>query len=649
MKIRHEFMIEEDGVYRHPEYDEDILCTKDGSQTLHELFINIVKRRPNNEFLGRIINDKVEYLTFQETYYQTVKLAAFLKLLIPEKQIITLFTRNRPEWIITEQASYMNNSIICPLYSTLGIVALEHIIDEVESKICFVSEQNAKNLYEMVLSKKETSVTDIISYDCLEDSLISEYNEKGINVHHYDDIMECETYLDIMKLMCKNREENIEDFRTKDNNDDEKIIKDENIKNIQFTSELKGSDISTICYTSGTTGLPKGGMLTHKNFIVTSASFFKGTNGDPLLKIDESTVYISYLPLAHVMERVSLITVLSVGCKIGFFRGNPKLIQQDFQIIKPKFLIGVPRIFNVFKEKIIEKVKERGFFVYLIFIMALKYKIWRQKYGSYSSPFLDKFIFSKVAKEFGGKLEAGLSGGAPLNPEVCEFLQAVFSFQLTEGYGQTEATAANMTKPREANVCGTVGVPFPSVLVKLDTSIEHGHPQMGEILLKGKALFKGYYKDEQKTKDAYTEDGWLRTGDIGEVKHGLFYIIGRKKDSFKTSLGEYITPERLEDLYKQSNIHDILITGNKYCDYIVAIVICLDESISKDEIIKKITDYGLELVKDNKIMKFEIPKKIHVLRKPFDEYGEFVTPTGKKKRVQVESYFKSIIDNLYEK
>ncbi|KAF7680939.1 Long-chain-fatty-acid--CoA ligase 6, partial [Astathelohania contejeani] len=228
-----------------------------------------------------------------------------------------------------------------------------------------------------------------------------------------------------------------------------------------------------------------------------------------------------------------------------------------------------------------------------------------------------------------------------------QYLQAVLSCPIYEGYGQTEGTAANIVQPTTCYEPGLVGIPFPVNLIKL-APVEGYKENEGEICIKGNNITSGYYKREDLNSELFDEEGFLKTGDIGRMVNGMFKIVGRKKDIFKTSLGEYIIPEKVEEALKGGYIEDILVVGNRYGDYVAALVVCKDKAISQNDILKMISGVGSQMVAKGAITRYEVPKKIYVLRENFEHYGEFLTPTGKKKRYFIESYFKDEISALFK-
>lgn len=608
MKIK---MLEENGIYRHPEYTKSEQL-EDGSETLLEMLQKVCIPRKECDFLGTIKDNKLVYESYETIWKKMTNMGAYLR----KQNIhspIGIFSVNRAEWIISEYSIYINNCPNCPLYSTFGVESLLHVLTETEMEICFVSDVKAKSLLDL-LENNLTNIKIVISYDKLDREIEKRYENLNVEIVSFDEIVneecECNFELPYDDLPSKN-------------------------------------DIATICYTSGTSGTPKGVILTHLNFISEIHGFMQAKNNPYRFRIHTSDVYISYLPLAHVMERVCVMIITANSAKIGFFRGNPKLLQQDMLIIKPTFLAGVPRVFNAFADKIREELSKKPFFVQWLVNAAIKYKIHQQKKGIYSNYILDTLIFSKVKSMFGGCLRASLNGSAPLSASVSEYIQAFLSLRIFQGYGQTESTAASALQEISDPSNENVGLPFPSNLIKFNKTDEYTGGTKGEIYLKGNNITVGYYKRPDLTKDLF-DDGWLKTGDIGCIEKGRIKIIGRQKEIFKTSHGEYIVPEKIENMLKGGVINDILITGRSYGDYIVALVVC-NQSIGPEEVFKKMCETGEKAVRQGKMARFEIPRKIHVIKNDFDSFGEFLTPTLKKKRNKIESFFEKDINAMYVK
>lgn len=599
--------------YKHSKYTEGVTSLSDNSETLLELFFNQCKRTPDKNVYGVIADEEIQWITYSDALKEVLHLYTFLRKEIERGSIIGIYSVNRYEWLVCEHAIYALGCVSCPLYSTYGLGAIVHILNQTEMETCFVSGRKAESLYEDILKHKKPSLKRIIVFDAFEHE--KEYEDLGIQVHHFKDI--------VTKLGPDAR------FL-------ERLVKNNKRK-------ARKSDLATICYTSGTSGVPKGVMLTHTNFIASIAAFFRHTKSRSFYRVTENDVYISYLPLSHAMERICVHTLLSKGAAIGFYRGVVKELAKDYKIIRPTFIAGVPRVFNLFKDRILEQVGKRNAFQKAVFNFGLRWKYLWQYFGMYTSV-LDYFIFKKVKREFGGRIRACLSGSAPLNRDVVKFLQATLSCKIFQGYGQTETTAASIVTPMEETTIDTVGVPFPSNKIKL-VDLGEDYDNNCEIWVKGDNVFQGYFKNEEETKKCF-EDGWFKSGDMGAVKNGLFQIVGRKKEIFKTSQGEYIVPEKIESTLQCPEVDDVLVSGKSDTDYIVAIVVCTKEL--GDSFVRNIIwAHAEKAVAKKEMMKFEVPKKILVLRESFAALGDFITPTGKKKRGELEKALKSRIEKLY--
>lgn len=603
--------------YRHDSYREHITCMENGGKTLLEAFVNVATMHPDRNCFGCIVNERLNWFSFYEALEMLSKLNKGLKM-IKKGDIIGIFSINRYEWILSEQVVYTFEGITCPLYSTFGLDSIEHVLRQTEMETIFISGEKADFLYENVLKHgKVFNLKHLIVYD---DFLYKrETIEMGINVHFFCDIIE--------KNNIKNALENAQ-----------RILKG---------NKLTGDDLATICYTSGTSGLPKGVELTHSNFISTMAAFFVATGNDKYYKVQDDEVYLSYLPLAHVMERVCINVVISAGASVGFYRGDIKKLAEDYKIIRPTFIAGVPRVFNLFKENISAKVAKRGLLTRLVFAVGLRYKYFLQRFGIYNS-WIDNFIFSKVATEFGGKMRACLCGSAPIEPSVLRYLQAALSVKIFQGYGSTETCAASIVQPYKITSVDTVGVPFPQNVIKLHPCEEESYRGKFEIRVKGSNVFRGYYKNQIETENAFDECGWFKTGDLGTYEGGCFKIVGRKKEIFKTSQGEYISPEKIEGILKFDEIDDILVVGKSSERFLIAYIVCLNEALSDDRVIEKFNQVGNTAVEKNKLMRYEIPRIIKVLRNTFSDFGDVLTPTLKKKRAKLEKLLENTTEALYD-
>jgi long-chain acyl-CoA synthetase len=324
----------------------------------------------------------------------------------------------------------------------------------------------------------------------------------------------------------------------------------------------KPADLAMIMYTSGTTGPPKGVMLTHRNITVSAYNLVLTGEG----VVDENDVYLSYLPLAHILAFAFEVATYAMGMSIGY--GSPRSISDvmvrncrgDIAELRPTFFLGVPTIFERMKQGITDKLNAAGGLKKSVFKMAYSGKKKNMQKGR-PSPTWDKIVFKKLFIDaFGGRLKFFVSGGAPLSAEVQQFLSVCFGVPFLEGYGLTETCGAIARKdPSNYWSFNNVGSPFGCLEVRLVDVPEMNYlssqdPPRGEIWARGHNISSGYYKNPQKTAEDFDlKEHWFKTGDVGQWNpNGSLSIIDRKKNLVKPPHGEYIAVERLESHYKTS-------------------------------------------------------------------------------------------------
>ncbi|KAI8532913.1 hypothetical protein RHMOL_Rhmol11G0254600 [Rhododendron molle] len=415
------------------------------------------------------------------------------------------------------------------------------------------------------------------------------------------------------------------------------------------------TDICTIMYTSGTTGEPKGVILTNEAImaeVLSTDQLLLET--DKVCTADDS--YFSFLPLAHVYDQIIETYCISRGSSIGFWQGDVRYLMEDIVELKPTFFSGVPRIYDRIYTAVNSKLGnlEKG----------LK--------QDEAAPLLDKLVFNKIKQGLGGQIRLMLSGAAPLSRHVEEFLRVSFGAVLSQGYGLTESCGGCFTSIANVfSMVGTVGVPMTTIEARLESVPELGYDALasvprGEICLRGKTLFSGYHKRQDLTEEVLV-DGWFHTGDIGEWQpNGVMKIIDRKKNIFKLSQGEYIAVENLENTYSRCPlVTSIWVYGNSFESFPVAVVApdrkALEEWAANNnqtgdfkqlcenlKARKYILDELNSTGQKNKLRGFEMLRAVHLEPNPFDIGRDLVTPTFKLKRPQLLKYYKDCIDELYE-
>eukprot|EP01018_Ginkgo_biloba_P025307 Gb_32132 [translate_table: standard] len=614
-----------------------------GMNTMWDIFSNSVKRNPTNQMLGirEIVNGKAgKYVwqTYGEVYELVINIGAAMRACgVQPGSRCGIYGVNCPEWIIALKACEGHAITCVPLYDTLGANAVDFIVKHAELGIVFIQDAKLPELFKPML----TCVGQIKTLVCFT-NFTSEQQEEaatlGITAYSWHE------FLELGK------------------------------KHPTDLSPPSPLDICTIMYTSGTSGEPKGVILTHETLTVqiVGVDLFLDKIED---KMTTQDIYFSFLPLAHILDRVLEEYFIHRGASVGYWQGDPKLLAEDILELKPSLFAGVPRVFDRVYAGGIKTLKESSLLKRLMFNVLYNYKLAWMKLGfshSAASPLADKIIFSKIKAKLGGRVRLLMSGAAPLSSHVEEFLRVTTCAYVLQGYGLTETCGwTSVCLPDEWSLLGTVGSPAPSLEVRLEAVPEMGYDPLadvsrGEICCRGKTVFSGYYKRYDLDKEAF-QDGWFHTGDIGEMlPNGVLKIIDRKKNIFKLSQGEYVAVEHLENVYSQcSCIDGIWIYGNSFEPFLVAVVVpnqqqaeiwaevkgekgdfnelCLHPAL-KTFILEELTS----VAKKNNLRGFEVVKAIHLDPWPFDIERDLVTPTFKKRRPQLLTYYQKEIQKMYE-
>lgn len=607
----------------------------DNAKTLYEVFQRGLKVSGNGPCLGyRKPGRPYRWLKYKQVSDRAEHLGSGLlhRGLKPGPDtLIGIFAQNRPEWIIGELACYTYSMAAVPLYDTLGPEALVFIIDRAEISTVLCDNQNKADI---LLQNVEKGQTPVLQTIVIMDSFDSELVERG---------KKCG--VDILSM-----------------HDVEALGK----TNHQKPVPPKPEDLSIVCFTSGTTGNPKGAMLTHENVVSDAAGVIKAFESSVAPCTED--ISISFLPLAHMFERVVQTALYGAGAKVGFFQGDIRLLPDDMKTLQPTVFPVVPRLLNRVYDKVQSEAKTP--FKKWLLNLAVERKYAEVKEGVIrKNSIWDKLIFHKVQESLGSRVRVMVTGAAPISPSVLNFLRASLGCQIFEAYGQTECTAAcTLTMPGDAT-SGHVGAPLPCNIVKLvdvDEMNYFASNGEGEVCIKGRNVFKGYLKDPEKTAEALDKDGWLHTGDIGKwLPSGVLKIIDRKKNIFKLAQGEYIAPEKIENVYVRSApVAQVFVHGDSLQSCLVAIVVPdaqvlprfaknlgMEDSIEnlcKNMKIKKaILSDMTKLGKEAGLKSFEQVKDLYLHPEQFTIENGLLTPTLKAKRAELKTLFQPQIEKLY--
>uniref|UniRef100_A0A8C2GAN9 Long-chain-fatty-acid--CoA ligase n=1 Tax=Cyprinus carpio TaxID=7962 RepID=A0A8C2GAN9_CYPCA len=614
----------EDGARRSMMGDSSTLLSyyHEDAKTMYEVFQRGLHISGDGPFLGsRLPSQPYTWLSYREVLSRAELLGSGLLsqgCQSSPDQFIGVFAQNRPEWIISELACYTYSMVVVPLYDTLGPDAIRYIINraEISTVICDKAEKAAV-LLENVQRGETPGLKTIVLMDAFDAALLEEAQKSGVLIR--------------------------------------------SLRDVEVRPSPPGpDDLSIVCFTSGTTGNPKGVMLTHGNIIADFGGFLKVT--------DVNDVLISFLPLAHMFERLIEAVVICHGGRIGFFQGDIRLLSDDMKALQPTIFPVVPRLLNRMYDKIFSQANTPLKRWLLNF--AAKRKGLEVKRGVIRcNSVWDKIFFHKIQASLGGRLRMIITGAAPASPAVLDFLRAALGCQVYEAYGQTECTAGcTYTTPGDWTA-GHVGAPLPCNLIKLLDVAEKNYfaaKGEGEICVKGPNVFKGYLKDPVRTAETLDADGWLHTGDIGKwLPNGTLKIIDRKKHIFKLAQGEYISPEKIESIYIRSEpVSQLYVHGDSLQSCLVGVIVpdlevlpswaqkkgfvgCYDELCGNKELKKAILDDMVRLGKASGLHSFEQVKDIHIHKEMFSIQNGLLTPTLKAKRPELKEYFKTEIEQLY--
>lgn len=531
---------------------------------------------------------------------------------------VSIHAENSTEWLIADLAILSIGAADVPIYSTQPGEQIKYILENSETKVHIV-EDDETFAETKPLVKSLDSVKAIISL----------YGSNHKKLKLFDDILERG------KALNKDKPDLFESLKSK----------------------VKPEDLATIIYTSGTTGRPKGVMLTHNNIASNVLASMEK------LPFDEKEFYqqpvLSYLPLSHVFERMIDYMLISMGCKI-YYTETIDEIREDFQYVGPFFMATVPRLLEKVQTGVKVKGQEFSGIKKNIYYWAVHLT---ESYDPENPPsglaalkhkIADKLVYNEIRELFGGKLRGVVSGGAALSPEVFRFMNAI-GLVCVQGYGLTETSPViTVQKPGEMRI-GTSGKPLRDVEIKTVDD--------GEILVRGPNVMKGYYNNEEKTKEVLTEDGWFKTGDVGEIdEDGYLSITDRKKSMFKLSTGKYVAPQNIENkLLNSGFIDQVVVIGykRKFCSALIVPSYSNvkkrlkrdgyepNEPYSEDKKFEKLIQK--EVDKANRhLSPWETVKKFVLLEEALTVKDDELTPTMKVKRNVVNEKYEEEIESMYE-
>ena len=606
---------------RHTSRGEPLLENEPG--TLPDLFRQSVTKHNLTDALNAKHGDEWKAISSTEMLSRIENIAAGLYSLgLRKGDKAALLAPNSPEWTLTDAGCQFAGVIDVPIYTTLAPSSVKYILNDSSSRIIFIANK-----------AEYDRIADVLA-ECPSIEKIVFFDSEGVALDRAISLADLELAGEHLRQARPD------------------IVS-------ELTAAIKPQDLATLIYTSGTTGEPKGVMLTHSNILSNVI--------DAGEKYDFSThdISLSVLPLTHVFERSAMYLYIFNGMSV-FYAESVEKVPDNLREVRPTIFIGVPRIFEKVYARAKLKAAQSGGLKEMIFDWAIEvakqFALAKERREtpsfllSLKHKLADVLVYSKLREFFGGRLRACITGGAALPDDIFLIFTGA-GITIMQGYGLTETSPVISSNNPSAVKLGTVGRPIRNMQVRIAAD--------GEIEAFGPGVMLGYYNKPDASRAAFTEDGWFRTGDIGEIDDdGYLRITDRKKELFKTSGGKYIAPSPIEQMIRSSRfVSQAVLVGNER-KYAAALVIPNFEMLESyvkhkgmtpmtpaemcvnDRIVNLIERQIESATKD--LARFEKVKKIALLERELSVDSGELTPTLTIKRRVVEEKYKSVIDRLYE-
>ena len=594
----------------------------DEPRTLGELFLQAAKKHALTDALNYRRGGEWHHISSEEVVQRAGNIALGLYSLgLRKGDRAAIMSANSPEWTLADAGCQLGGFLDVPIYTTLAANSVQYVLNDSGTRVLFIEN---RELYDHIAEVLPgcTSIERIVFFDM-----------DGVDIENAMQLSE----LEVLGSGLRNSDP-------------------ESLKGL--SAAIDPADVATLIYTSGTTGEPKGVMLSHNNIVSNVIDC-----GEKYSFADHD-VPLSVLPLSHIFERSAMYLYFFNGMSVHYAESVEK-VPDNLRDVRPTIFIGVPRIFEKVYAKAKLKAAQAGGLKEKIFDWAIEiaksYALANEKRESLSlglklkHALADRLVYSKLREFFGGRLRYCITGGAALPDEIYLIFTGA-GISIMQGYGLTETSPVITSNNPIDMKLGTVGKPIRNMKVRI--------AEDGEVEASGPGVMLGYYKKEQATRDTFTEDGWFRTGDIGEIdSEGFLKITDRKKELFKTSGGKYVAPSPIEQMIRSSRfVNQVVLIGNerKFAAALIVPNFEMLDSYAKHKGFKQMSPS--EYCRDPKIIdlferqvasvtkglaKFETVKKIALLDRELSVDGGELTPTMKMKRRVIDTKYKDVIDRIY--
>uniref|UniRef100_A0A131Y9J6 long-chain-fatty-acid--CoA ligase n=1 Tax=Rhipicephalus appendiculatus TaxID=34631 RepID=A0A131Y9J6_RHIAP len=607
------------------------------------------EKQPNGKVFKKLILGDYEWWTYEEMD-RKIDLTArgLLSIGARPRQFLAILAETRAEWMLTAQACFRTNIPLVTLYATLSN-------DDIVSAV------------------NVTEVTHLVTSSDLLTRVLSVVDKMPMLTH----IVYMENANAKPPAPLQNGPQVIP-FSS---------LEERGVDHEQEHSSPSPDDVAIVMFTSGSSGMPKGVMASHRNLISAMNGF--GVVCDKFGAYTCDDVYLAYLPLAHMLELAAEILLIGAGARIGYsspftITDNASAVAKgcrgDVTLLQPTVFACVPLIVDRLRKGVNEVAASKGPFFKALFDYAVQYKNFWLDLG-FDTPILNQLVFKHVRLLLGPNLKVLACGSAPLSNHTRRFVRACMGCRVIEGYGLTETSGAASIMNAEDVSADRVGAPLPGCYLRL-VDWEEGNYRTsdkpnprGEIVVGGPCVTKGYYKNEELTRESYREEGgvrWFYTGDIGEIfPDGTLKIVDRKKDLVKLQFGEYISLGRVESVLKTCTLVDnLFVYGNSLHTYLVAVVAPnlkqlqrIARRLGKDEdfvanatvkdlcqdaeVTKAAEEAILEYARGSGLLKTEVPGRVKLCVEEWKPDTGLVTATYKIRRKPLQSFYQRDIDAMY--